>query len=373
MLHLDLPTPTQFAALAQTRNDACVSIYLDTTPLTQEASPRRVELGNMFREAATQLHDAGFDKRRMALLQEHIDDLIDDDDFWNVLANSLCVLVTPDMVKTFRLANALVPMVEVSSRFHLKPLLRAITFPHAALVLALSESSVRLLEVLPDGAPVEIRLPGLPHDAASAAGKASINDRAHSGRIVGSEGKKVRLTQFARKVDAALRPFLAGRHTPLFVAGNDPLASIFHGVNSSADLVTQTIAGGHDRTKDADLAAEARVALDSIYAKQVIALNDLFAQRANQGRATTDLSSAARAAAFGAIDTLLVDIDAVVNGSYDEATGAITIDDAPNATNYGVIDAVAAQALATGAKVMGLRQADVPHGAQLAAILRYPV
>src|SRR5271169_3520584 len=109
------------------------------------------------------------------------------------------ILATPEHIRTFRLANALLPQVEVSGRFHLKPLLRAITFPHVAFVLTLSENNTRLIEVFADGAPVEVRVPDLPRDAASAAGRASVNDRSPSGRIQGSEGKKVRLAQFARK------------------------------------------------------------------------------------------------------------------------------------------------------------------------------
>lgn len=373
MLHLDIPTLEQFRQLAGQRADACVSIYLETTPLSQESGTARTELGNLFRTAAGQLTESGFDKRRLAQLQEHIDDLVDDDEFWRFQANSLCVLATPDAIRTFRLANALSSMVQVSKRFHLKPLLRAITFPHAALVLALSENGVRLLEVLPEGPPVEIRVPGLPKDAASAAGKASINDRSPSGRIGGAEGQKVRLTQYARKVDAALRPVLAGRHTPLFLASSDPLASIYHGINSSADLVAETITGAPDRTPDADLAAAARHGLDKLYAAQVADFAALFAARGDQGRSTTDLGQVGHAAAFGAIDTLLVDIDTVILGTFDETTGSITLADEPGADSYGVADAIAMQALATGARVLGVRKADIPGGADVAAILRYAV
>jgi hypothetical protein len=42
------------------RADACVSIYLDTTPLTQDAGSARVELGNLARTAREQLEAAGW-------------------------------------------------------------------------------------------------------------------------------------------------------------------------------------------------------------------------------------------------------------------------------------------------------------------------
>jgi hypothetical protein len=371
MLHINVPTMDQFARLSDTRADACVSIYLPTTPLSQQAGASRIELGNLFKLAHAQLSAAGFDKRRLAAIEEHVADLIDDDAFWQHQSNSLAVLVTADHVDTFRLPSRLLPIAEVSGRFHLKPLLRAVTFPHTAFILALAESGVRLIEIFAEGPPAVVKVDDLPRDAASAAGKASINDRSPSGRIHGSEGKKVRLTQYARKVDAALKPVTESRRIPLILAGNEPLLSIYRGLSSSVGLMAATIKGNPDETTDAELAAAARRILDEHYAEMIRAFRDLYAVRADSRRATADISDAARAASHGAIDTLLVDIDSVVYGTYDEETGRITLAEAASAGTYGVVDAIAARALATGAKVLGVRAADLPAGGHLAAILRY--
>ena len=129
MLYVDIPTQREIKALNRRRADACVSIYLPTTPLTQHVVMSRTALGNLSKKAFGQLQDASFDKRRLALMQERIADLLSDDAFWRLQANSLAVLVTPDDIRTFRLANKLHESVEVSDRFHLKPLLRAVAFP----------------------------------------------------------------------------------------------------------------------------------------------------------------------------------------------------------------------------------------------------
>ena len=68
MLYVDIPTRSEFATLSTARADACVSIYVRTTPLTQEVGASRIEFGNLMREAQSQLQDAGFDKRRLAAL-----------------------------------------------------------------------------------------------------------------------------------------------------------------------------------------------------------------------------------------------------------------------------------------------------------------
>ena len=131
--------------------------------------------------------------------------------------------------------------------------------------------------------------------------------------------------------------------------------------------------GNPDRTTDADLAGAAREQLDRLYAAEIAAFGALFAARAAERRTTSDLSDAARAATFGAIEAILVDIDEVVIGTVDETSGAVTFADRPGKDSYGVVDEIAGRALASGAKVLGVRKADIPNGAHLAAILRYPV
>jgi hypothetical protein len=373
MLYVDVPTLPEFKMLNKVRAAACVSIYLTTTPVSQNTDACRIELGNLAKQAQDQLEASGFDKRLLVDLMEYFDDLANDDEFWRLQANSLAVLVTPHGIRTFRLANALSPMVQVSDRFHLKPLLRAITFPHSAFVLALSENAVRLVEVFSDLPPVTVKVDGMPKDAASAAGKSTLNDRSHSRRIHGSEGQNVRFRQYARQVDAALRAVLAGRDTPLVLAATGRLASVYRSVCNYSNLLPDRIEDSPDRMSDAELASAARPILDASYRNEVLELQGLYKARAEQGRATSDLTDAGRAATYGAIEALLVDIDTVIPGVVDEETGALTLADSSGANSYEVVDEIAGRALTSGARVLGVRKDDLLGESGLAAILRYAV
>jgi release factor family 11 len=372
MLYVDIPTLPEFRAMATVRADACVSIYVPTTPVTTETGGSRIEFKNLSRQAIAQLEDAGFDKRRLADIAEQLDDLGGDDVYWRYLAHSLAVLATPELMRTFRLPNRLTPLAEVSDRFHLKPLIRAITFPNAAFVLALSENAVRLIEVFTDLPPQEVAVPDLPKSAAEAAGPAAGESRSSRRRLPGAEGKKALLRKYARRIDAALREVLAGRETPLMLASTEPLSSIFRSVNTYPQLLAEGISVSPDRIADGELAAAARPILDRVYGHQLEAARALFESRKGQGRATNDIADAARAATFGAIEWLMIDIDEVIPGTVDDTDGRVTFADGPSATTYGIVDEIASRALVTGARVLGVRKDDIP-GAHLAASLRYPV
>jgi hypothetical protein len=190
----------------------------------------------------------------------------------------------------------------------------------------------------------------------------------------GREGSEHALyTRYARTVDEALRPVLAGHERPLIVAAAEPLGSIYRSVSSYPHTAEQVIAGSADDAPDHKLAEAARGILDAIYADRIKDLAALFAERENQGRATADVAQAARAATFGAIDTLIFDMDEVIYGTVSDEDGAVAFADGPSAGTYGVVDEIASRALRSGARLLAARRADIPGEASLAAILRYPV
>jgi hypothetical protein len=373
MLYVDIPSVADLKSLASHRDDICVSIYLPTTPISQEAAGERIALKNLAKEALRQLETANADKRRVAALMEHLDDLVDDDEFWRFQARSLAVLATPDNVRTFRVPNALVAIVEVSDRFHLKPLLRAIAFRNTGFVLALAENAVRVIQVSADLPPVTVKVDGMRRDAGSAVGRASVNDRSPSARIQGSEGQKVLLRQFARKIDHALRGLLTGSDIPLVLAASEPLASIYRSVNTYAHLAKPGIDGSPAHATDAQLADPTRALLDGLNRDEIARWKIAFAARENQGRATTDIAQAARAATYGAVEEMLVDIDQVIPGTVDETDGTVTFSKSANARDYGIVDEIASRVIRSGGRILGVRKTDIPGGQSLAAILRYAI
>jgi hypothetical protein len=373
MLHIDLPTSEERNALARHRHAPSVSIVLPTTPITPDTDVDRLQFRALAEEAIGQLEAAGTECVAVADLREAFNDLIEDDDFWRFQARSLVVYATPESVISYRLPTIVEPLVAVSDRFHLKPLLRATGFANNGYVLALADGGVRLIEVSADLPAATVQLADLPTDAASAVGKASINDRSPRGRITGSEGKKVRLRQYARQVDRALRERLAGRDVPLVLAAVQSLGAIFRSVNTYPHLVAAGIEGSPEYLSDGDLAQAARSVLDELNQKRLADWRDRFVQRRNEGRASTDVAQVARAATFEAVQSLLVDMDRVMDGRLDETDGRIEEAEAAGASSYGILDEIARRVMICGGEVLGVRQEHLPDASPVAAILRYPL
>ncbi len=369
ILHTDIPTRAQIDSLLEDRDPASVSIYLPTDPASS-GEAERIEFGNLAVDALGQLRGASTARERVAAIEEELADLADDDEFWRHQARSLGVFVTPAVLRSFRLPNRLVSSVVVSDRFFVKPLLRAVTFPHVAFVLALAQRSVRVIEVAPEMNPSEVRVEDMPSDVASVAGRSSIADRAPNRRIQGSEGQKVLMRKYARRIDQVLRPFLNGLDVPLILAASEPIDSIFRSVNSYPQLAPASIAGNPEPTPDAELAKRARVVLDELHADELRQLHELYEHRSSEGRALSDIAEVARAATYGAVDTVLVDMDEVVPGSLDERTGAVAFGEA-GPTRYGVLDEIARRVWLAGGRVLAVRRDDIPGRTPVAAILRY--
>lgn len=374
-LHTDVPSRAEIERLLDVRDgdDACVSIYVATTPVTQEAEASRIEFKNLVADALGQVEAAGAGHRIVGELRETLDELVEDDEFWAQQARSLAVFAAPGRLRTFRLPNRLGNAVEVGDRFYVKPLLRALTFPQTAFVLALAAGGARLVEVTNDGPAFTVPVPDMPSDAASAVGKASIGDRSQIGRMQGSEGQKVRLRQYAHKVDQALRHVLTGLELPLILAAAEPMAAIYRSLCTYPHLVAATLPGNPEEQSDEQLAAAARSVLDDLYARELDALRADVELEASRERASTDVATVARAATFGAVATAIVDIEAKLPGTVDESSGVVTRDDADDARSYGVVDEIARRVLHHGGRVFAVRAEEVPGGGAVAALLRYPL
>jgi hypothetical protein len=370
MLHTDIPTEQEFRGLDAVRGDICVSIYLPTTPVTREARRDRILFKNLATNAVAQLKAGKANKRKIAAFEAALSELHDDDVFWAYMADGLAIFATPDEMRTFRLPVAPSQAVEVSDRFHIKPLVPLMAFPNACFVLALSQGATRFVEVTSSLAEL-VKVEDLPRNMSDAIKRQLPRDRAPSGRIQGREGMKVLTAQYCRIVDRALRPLLTGRSVPLVLASVEELAAIYRAHNTYPHLLRTVIAGNPEQMTERDLAEKARE-LAYKHARKVVGerLKQVKAG-ADKDLASTDVAIIARAAVRGQVGTLLVDVSASRPGTIDPITGRIKPADAPGADTYDILDELVGLTLRAGGEVLPFKSAALPNASPVGAIFRY--
>lgn len=369
MIYRDSIREKEFLRLAAERG-VCVSIFLPTTRLTQEAQGDRIQLKNLAKEALAQAETIA-DKRAIRDMQSHLDELEADDDFWAHQAYGLGVLVTPEKIRTYRLAYAVDSAAEVSDRFYLKPLVPALR-PKSAYVLALAQKAVKFYEFTPARELVEVKVPDLLADFSDATGRTQQRDKAPARKLEGEEGHKVLLTQFLRAVEKAVRPVVSGSHVPLVLAATAELQAIYRSLNHYDLLADESFDGSPDNLPEEDLRKAMIPIVQKLRQDRVDRWVEQYEQRKNDNRAIADMATIAKLASQGQVSDLLVDADQVQYGTVGEA-GALTLTDERSAESYDVIDEIMVRVMEAGGEVLAVRKGeDAPEALMpMAAVLRW--
>lgn len=372
MLYIDPFLEDDFRRLDEVRADHCVSIYLPTHTVSRETDQDKILFKNLMKEAVAQLSAAGADKRRVWLIEERLQGLADNMQFWNHVAESLAVFVTPDSIETFRLPRTVSAEVEVSDRFHIKPLIPLLAFPHTAYLLDIAQNQVRFWEVT-EGDMHEVEVPDMPASFNEAMEQRTGHAAAHaeSVRMRQDEDRKVRQRQFARAIETALRPILRNNRTPLVLAGVDTILDYFREANSYAYTADEAISGNPEHRRRDEFAAEVRAIASRRFQGEVRSRLDRVEALRNDRRSSTDVMEIARAAQEGRVESLIVDVERELYGTLSGGIGSVAPDGEASASTYDVLDELVGLTLRQGGEIIGAEEDKFPEGVKVAAIFRY--
>lgn len=369
MLYKDTIRDAEFLKLAEQRG-VCVSIYLPSSPVTQDADAARIRLKTLGREALQQA--AGIaGKLELQAMEEALADLDADEVFWAYQAYGLAVLLKPGTSITYRIAYEVRPAAEVSDRFYLKPLLPALR-PSSAHLLALAQNSVKLYEFTSAKTLVETDIVDLPKDFAVGSLRLEQRDSAGARRLEGNDAAKVLTRQFVREVERAVRRTVGGSQVPLVLAATTELQAMYRACNGYELLVDSGVSGSPESFGEEDLRQAMQPIVASLRRERIAHWVREHEQRQGAARTSSDLATIARLASHGQVSRLLVDADAVQYGELS-ASGALTLAGRRGPGSYDVYDEIAARVLQGGGEVLAVRREDAAPSAlmPIAAILRW--
>ena len=374
MIHHQIPSVEDLVRLGEPHPSA-VTIYLSTAPTPQGRGLALAGAKSAVDQAIRSLRDAGASHAEEERLRAQWNEIADDSVLWANLSNSLVILLAPGVSEEYVLPNQFEPHTQFGDHFDLAPLLRAVTTPQRAFALTLSSNGWNLWTASEGARASELPLVGEhAEDAADATNRTSIRGRQLLRRLGGDEGQKVLLDRYAQVVADAVRDELGRidpqRSVPLFVFANEPLLSMVQAHGLPGTVVT--IPGAADELRPDQIDQSIRERIGAITAAAVSARADRIGDGFADGLAVIDLAQLARAAAAGAVDTLIYDITTDIRGTLDETTGALQLAD----DGTDLLSRLAVQVLRGGGEVIAVRPGEVEAGiwnGRLLAGLRHPL
>ena len=374
-VHYELPTASDFQALAGEHHPA-VTIYASTAPIVSERERAETAVTSAFDEALDRLRADGEDPGAVDALKAERDKVLADKSVWSALSRSLAVFAAPGFNEVYVLPNRLDDAVHVGSHFTLGQLLRAPSQDQEAFAVTLSSNEWALWHALPTARAEEMPLdPNLPRNAEDAANRApgDVGNRrvgGHGDRGMSEEDRRPGINDiYAKRVaDAVWQELQAhdpdGR-VPLFVFAAEPLLSSFlERAHNSRRVVP--VQGGPDRLNAAEIDEELRRRLAELNIHEAKAALQGLAD-GSAGRVERDLAAIGRMAAEGGVETLWFDFTTSVNGTLDQASGAIEFatgngggESLADGTRAGdILPQLAMMVLSRGGKVVTVRGDDL--------------
>lgn len=157
------------------------------------------------------------------------------------------------------------------------------------------------------------------------------------------------------------------------MVAHEPMRSIFLSICSYDNVLHGQPEGVSEDSTDAEIASASRQLIDTHYENQLQSVRETYSSRVNDRRASDSVSEVARLATFGAVETLLVNMDAAVPGTIDAVTGEVAFSETAGPDTYDVLSEIASRVIQTGGDVLSVRQNELPGSTPLAALLRYPI
>lgn len=372
MINYELPTMNDLIRLGDPHAPA-LSIYISTSPTTEGRSLAITTAKSAVDSAIRSLKEAGHPESVQKQLRDHWTDIAENHDLWGNLKNSLVIFLSPAVAEEYILPNSLESRTTLGTHFDISQLVRAVTTPQHAYALTISSSSWNLWHATETSRASELPLVGdYADDAAQATNRDSISGRQHKRKLVGDEGQKVLLEQYAKVVADAVRSELnrldPNARQPLFLFGNEPLISMIQEQELPWHQVVVPGAADELKADQIDGAIRERIGAvtASLLSKHIGTVGDGF----SAGLAVTDLADIAKATTAGAVQALYYNLGTEIRGSFDEATGEISLHE----DGDDLLSQIAVGVLRTNGNVYAVRDGEIDAeiwNGQFLAQLRY--
>jgi Bacterial archaeo-eukaryotic release factor family 3 len=373
-----------FDELIASNAQPALSLYLPTHLAGREIRQDGIRLKNLITQAAAQLRTDWRQGEVASFLAPAIS-LVDDRDFWRGRENGLAVFLAPDITHIHKLPVPVPEEAMLGAHFHIRPLLPILDDAGPFRLLAISARHSRLYEGsrwsftevddidLPQG--VET-IAGATHyeETYAAAPTGRRSSGLANAQSLGDSPEAVRkgeLIELLNRMATAINPHITGSRTPLVFASQPETQGHLRAIAPWRELLPEGIVKNPDGMTVDELRRRAYAivagASATAHAAALDRLRGLAGAGSEQMAARPD--DIVKAAHSRRIDTLFLDGERHLWGTFDEAQDRVVAHGRPVADDVDLFDYAALMTLRYGGRVVLVERLELP--APAAAILRY--
>lgn len=375
-------------ALMEIRSEPSVSMYLPVQRVGADTRQGPVKLRAQVKLAEEKLKARGWRQPLIEQILKPATELYSDALFWEYQLSGLALFASPTKFMTYRLPIEVSESLTIADRFYTRPLIPLLTHDGPYILLAINLAEVKVFQ----GSRYQLKpvqLDGMPESLQAIFQTYATEKQMqhHAGSAAGSGGsvfhgfdnmkdiEKVRIEEYCRQIDAALRQKLGGETLPLVIACVDYLFPIYRQASKYRHIMDRHISGSPDTLGLETLRNQAWGIVSPLY--------ESLREKAwtdSQGLLGTDrvrgnIRQIIIAADNGRVQDLFLPENGTLPGIYDPAGDKIEklINPAADELNSAadLYDIAAVSVFMKGGTVYAVRPDQLPEDSDALAVLRY--
>jgi hypothetical protein len=385
---MDILSSADVRSLIAQQGKWCVSLYMPTHRVGREQQQNPIRLKNLLAEAEVKLLANGIRRPEVKKLMEPAEQLLWDSNFWQHQGDGLAIFLSNDFFRVYRLPVEFEELLTIGSNIHIKPLLPLVGRGEKFYILAVSLNNVRLFEATLDSIQeITLNFPTSMDEIV----KIEDPERTwnyHMGSMDTSSGRgsagsfhghgitdeeKTYVRRFLQTVNDGLHGLNADKNIPMVLAGVEYVLPIYRETSSYQNILADAIIGNPDRENVQELHEQALPIVRPLFEESQKKAYEKFEQLSGQNSdlATTELSTAIKAATFGQVETLFVPLGLQIWGRYDAENNKVIRGKESGAGNEDLLDYAATETILNSGQVFAVPREQMPGDGDLAVILRY--
>lgn len=359
-----------------------VSIYIPTFRVGQEQEDK-IRFKNGVQKAQNVLEDSGMERADALTFLAKGHELIDSDDFWKHQKEGLAVFIGKGFFAQYSLPVHFRQHTSIDQHFHIRPLMPLFTEQTDFYLLALSQNEVRFFkgdlhsiqpvdvsEHVPENMDKALMLD--PDSSLQMHGSDVQGGGIYHGHGGGRDKMDGYLKEYFAIVDRGLREFLDDETIPMILATVDVNAALYQDVAKYNHLREKYVAGSPEDLSAKQLHEQAWEIMEGYAHSNRNDFREEFGSYLAGNRASTSATDIIASAVEGKVQTVFIDKDAELYGTYDPKLHKVSIHQEKQEDSQNLLEFLARRVFTQDGQVFNLSKEEFPHQtADMNAIYRF--